>query len=84
MSVDISTIIERIDNEIENRATNRFGIKFSPELYRELQNSGRIALKTFTVSGTGAFPLEFPAYDGNVVAWCDFEMDDYEYEFGDE
>lgn len=81
----IDAMIAAIDAQIATRKSNRFGIKFGPELYRELAEAGRIQLRTFTMEGTGLFPLDLPAYikgDMAHAAYSDWELRDYDYVVG--
>jgi hypothetical protein len=80
--MDISTIKAAIDIEVSTRSSGKFAIKVGGELYKELAKAGFIKLATFSAFGTGAFPQEFPAYEGKYYIFCDWELDDYAFKVG--
>lgn len=80
--MDINQKIAAIDAEIEKRSSPNFGIKFGVDLYRALAREGKITKATFSVFGTGAFPMEMPAYKGKYAAWDDWEIGDEDFSVG--
>ncbi|WFS69558.1 hypothetical protein CFBP4996_26565 (plasmid) [Agrobacterium leguminum] len=81
----INEIIAEIEAQIASRPTNKFGIKVGSELYKELAKAGKVQWKTFTMEGTGLFPIDLPAYmHGNwgYATTVDWEMGDYDYKVG--
>lgn len=80
--MDINLIKAEIDNEISTKSSDKFGIKVGGELYKALAKSGFIKMTTFSAWGTGAFPQEFPAYDGKYYIFHDWEMEDYAFKVG--
>ncbi|MFP3547425.1 hypothetical protein SB748_28900 [Rhizobium sp. SIMBA_035] len=76
------TIIAAIDAEIATRKNEKLGIKFSLDLFNELVKAGKINMATFTAFGTGAFPQQFPAYDGKLYAFIDLELEGLAFEVG--
>ncbi len=64
------------------RTTPDFGIKVGGELFDHLVKTGKITKKTFSVFGTGAFPLELPAYDGKHYVLDDWELGEREFQVG--
>ncbi|ARQ60507.1 MULTISPECIES: hypothetical protein [Rhizobium] len=78
----LQQIIAVIDGEIAKRTSDKFGIRFSLDLFNPLVRAGNIKMATFTAFGTGAFPEQLPAYDGKYFAAVDIEMDGLEFEVG--
>ncbi|MBY3141833.1 hypothetical protein HFO65_29165 [Rhizobium laguerreae] len=78
----LATIIAAIDADIAKRNSDKFGIRFSLDLFNVLVRAGKIKMATFTAFGTGAFPEQLPAYDGKYFASVDIEMDGLEFEVG--
>ena len=75
-------IIQKIDREISNRSSDKFGIKVGYELYLALVKAQKIKKATFSVLGTGAFPAELPAYDEKYFIYHDWELDDWDFMIG--
>ena len=81
----IDTIIGLIDAEIGTRTSNKFGIKLGGALHKELMRVGKIQWRTFTMEGTGLFPIDLPAYlhdNWGYAATVDWGLDDYEFKVG--
>ena len=80
--MDLGAIIQQIDTEIASRSSPDFGIKVGDELFKQLAAQGHIKKATFTVMGTGLFPMEWPAYKGKHAITPDWEMDDHGFVVG--
>lgn len=78
----LNAVVAAIDDEIRKRTSPLFGIKFGAELYRDLAKAGKIRWAKASFEGTGAFPLEMPAYEGKYAAWSDWELGEYEFQVG--
>lgn len=81
--MDITIITDAIDAEILRRSSDKFGIKVGWELYKELAMAGKIKLREFSAFGTGAFPVDLPAYNGKYFISLDWDLNDYECIIGD-
>lgn len=78
----LARIIDDIDNEVAARKNDDLGIKFSIDLFNALVRSGKITMKTFTLSGTRLFPEDLPAYNGEFFAAIDLKLQGFEYKVG--
>ncbi|MGO7403000.1 hypothetical protein [Rhizobium ruizarguesonis] len=78
----LQQIIDVIDAEIAKRKNDKFGIRFSLDLFNVLVSAKMIEMATFTAFGTGAFPQRLPAYRGKYYAFVDLEMAGLEFEVG--
>lgn len=75
------TIQKQIDYELANR-DEHIGIAFGLELYKEFGQRGLLTQETFSVSGTGAFPIEVMAYHKSHNAIASWELDELAYKVG--
>jgi hypothetical protein len=80
--MDIKERIKAIDGEIATRKSKNFGIKVRMDLSRALIKAGKIKKAEFTVAGTGGFPMNLPAYDGQYFVFEDWEIGDDQFEVG--
>ncbi|MDW9359072.1 MULTISPECIES: hypothetical protein [Sinorhizobium] len=78
----LQQIIDDIDAEVAKRTSDKFGIRFSLDLFNALARGGKIKMATFSAFGTGAFPEQLPAYDGKYFATIDIDMNGLEFEVG--
>ncbi len=78
----LQQIIANIDAEIAKRDSDKFGIRFSLDLFNVLARAGKIKMATFTAFGIGAFPEQLPAYDGKYFASVDIDFEGLEFEVG--
>ncbi|WP_445501108.1 hypothetical protein [Microvirga sp. G4-2] len=79
---DLNQVITKIDAHLNGLNSKNLGIKFGADVFDALVKAGKIKKAVFSVLGTGAFPMELPAYDGTYAAWRDWELGDWEVEFG--
>lgn len=54
----------------------KYGVAFGVDAFRGFNRRGWFTMETFTVSGTGAFPIQLPAYDKTRFAFCDLNLPD--------
>ena len=78
---DLNVIRNKIDNEISNIDAN-IGVAFGIELYKAFAANGWLTREVFSVSGTGAFPINVIAYNKTHNAVADWELEDWTYKVG--
>ncbi len=70
--------IEALDNAIAKHPFKPKGIKVGAELYRKLQQAGRITEKT-ALFGTVDLGLDFPVINENIVVWLDLAIGENDF-----
>lgn len=68
--------------EVATRTSPDFGIKVGRELFDHLVKEGKITKETFSVLGSGAFPVELPAYDKKHYVFDDWELGERDFKVG--
>lgn len=78
----LTEVADDLAAEVATRTSPDFGIKVGRELFDHLVKQGKITKETFSVSGSGAFPMELPAYDGKHYVLDDWELGERDFRVG--
>lgn len=84
MSDRTDKAISTLRDQLAAIGEKNVGIAMGYELYMECRRRGLIKMAVFSFAGSGAFPLNLPAFEGQFFVCLQEEFGDWEFQIGRE